>query len=381
MARPKKDNARAIMYKVRLNETENRMLTEASEYAASPKSEVFRSALQDYHRRIQKNQSKQALSNAASDMSVACGNGIINIRVGAIILKDTRILMVRNYLSGYFYSVGGRIKFGETAEEAVVREVFEETGVRMEIDHLGFIQENYFIGDSPSKMGKEIYELGYYFYMKVPEDFEPVCNSITEDGQTEYLEWVSPNEPGTIFPKFFRTELDITDRSVKHKVKDDRFYIRPFTKNDLESLHELLSDSEVMKYLEPPFTRKQTERFLKSQGLAASPRILAVDDKNHSFIGYVIYHDYDETSKEIGWVLKKEIWGHGMASLLTKQLVAMAASEGKDTVIECVPEQLATRGIAKSHGFRKVGENNGLLIYRRERNGAITIRSTMTHRS
>ena len=368
MARPKKDNARTIMYKVRLNETENRMLTEASEYAASPKSEVFRSALQDYHRRIQKNQSKQALSNAASDMSVACGNGIINIRVGAIILKDTRILMVRNYLSDYFYSVGGRIKFGETAEEAVVREVFEETGVRMEINHLGFIQENYFIGDSPSKIGKEVYELGYYFYMKVPEYFEPVCNSITEDDQTEYLEWVSPNEPRTIFPEFFRTELDITDRSVKHKVKDDRFYIRQFTIEDLGSLHELLSDQEVMKYLERPFIRKQTEHFLKSQGLAASPRILAVDDKDRSFIGYVIYHDYDDTSKEIGWVLKKEIWGHGMASLLTKQLVAMAASEGKDAVIECVPEHHVTRAIAENHGFRKVGESGGLDVYRRKRN-------------
>ena len=82
----------------------------------------------------------------------------------------------------------------------------------------------------------------------------------------------------------------------------------------------------------------------------------------------MIYHDYDDASKEIGWVLKKEIWGHGMASLLTKQLVATAAAEGKDTVIECVPEQQATRVIAEKHGFRKAGENNGLLIYRRERN-------------
>lgn len=368
MARPKKDNARTIMYKVRLNETENRMLTEASEYAASPKSEVFRSALQDYHLGIQKNTSKQALSNAASDMSVACGNGIINIRVGAIILKDTRFLMVRNYLSDYFYSVGGRIKFGETAEEAVVREVFEETGVRMEIDHLGFIQENYFIGDSPSKMGKEIYELGYYFYMKVPEEFEPVCDSITEDGQTEYLEWVAPDEPRTIFPSFFRTELDIHDRSVKHRVKDNRFYIRKMITGDLEPLHALLSDPEVMKYLEPPFSHKQTERFLKTQGLAASPRILAVDDKDHNFIGYVIYHDYDNISKEIGWVLKKEVWGHGMAGLLTKQLVAMALSEGKDTIIECVPEQQATRSLAEKHGFVLAGNRDGLDVYRRKRN-------------
>ena len=58
----------------------------------------------------------------------------------------------------------------------------------------------------------------------------------------------------------------------------------------------------------------------------------------------------------------------GMASLLAKQLVAMAASEGKDAIIECVPEQLATRVIAETHGSRKVGESSGLDIYRRNRN-------------
>ena len=123
----------------------------------------------------------------------------------------------------YFYSVGGRIKFGETAEEAVVREVLEETGVQMEIDHLGFVQENYYIGDYPGKIGKEIYELRVYFYMKVPEDFEPVREHL-RDGQTEFLEWVSPDEPMTIYPDFSGTELDIAKCSVKHMVKDDRIY-------------------------------------------------------------------------------------------------------------------------------------------------------------
>ena len=86
------------------------------------------------------------------DMSVPCDDGMINIRVGAIIMKDGKILMVGNKMHPeYIYSVGGRIKFGETAEEAVVREVFEETGVHMEVDRLGFVHENYFIGDSPAK--------------------------------------------------------------------------------------------------------------------------------------------------------------------------------------------------------------------------------------
>lgn len=53
--------------------------------------------------------------------------------------KDDRFLMVENDRFDHLYSVGGRIKFGETAEEAVVREVFEETGREMGIDRLGFI--------------------------------------------------------------------------------------------------------------------------------------------------------------------------------------------------------------------------------------------------
>ena len=92
-------------------------------------------------------------------MCVPCEEGIINIRVGAIILKEDRFLMVRNDQADYIYSVGGRIKFGETAEEAVIREVEEETGTRMKIDHLGFVQENYFIGDTPPRLGKVYYEI------------------------------------------------------------------------------------------------------------------------------------------------------------------------------------------------------------------------------
>ena len=50
------------------------------------------------------------------DMCVACDDGILNIRAGAIIMKDGKILMVGNGRD-YLYSVGGRVKFGETAEE------------------------------------------------------------------------------------------------------------------------------------------------------------------------------------------------------------------------------------------------------------------------
>ena len=112
--------------------------------------------------------------------TVPAGGGILNIRAGAVIMKNGRILMVTSGDEGYFYSVGGRVRFGETTEQAVLREVEEETGCRLEIDRLGFVEENYFYADVPSKMGKLIYEISFYYYMITPPDFEPVCGSFTD---------------------------------------------------------------------------------------------------------------------------------------------------------------------------------------------------------
>lgn len=156
------------------------------------------------------------------DMCVPCEEGILNIRVGAIIMRDGKLLMVGNERSDYLYTVGGRIKFGETAEEAIVREVLEETGVKMEIDRLGFVHENYFYGDAPTNLGKLIYEISFFFYMKVPQDFAPISESFTEDQSKEYLKWVCLDEKIKMYPTFFKTELRKSSDTVKHFVSDER---------------------------------------------------------------------------------------------------------------------------------------------------------------
>ena len=157
-----------------------------------------------------------------SDCTVRIDDGFINIRVGAIIMRDKEFLMVGNERQDYLYSVGGRVKFGETAEEAVKREVFEETGVRMEVDRLGFIHENFFYGDYEKKQDRLIYEVSYFFYMKVPKDFEPKCKSFTDDHFKEKLVWVTAESEVTYYPEFFRTELKNPSNYVKHIVTDGR---------------------------------------------------------------------------------------------------------------------------------------------------------------
>ena len=45
----------------------------------------------------------------------------------------------------------------------------------------------------------------------------------------------------------------------------------------------------------------------------------------------------------------------------------MAAAEGRDAVIECVPQQEATRRIARRYGFVCEGLEGDLLVYRLRR--------------
>jgi 8-oxo-dGTP pyrophosphatase MutT (NUDIX family) len=76
------------------------------------------------------------------DITVRVADGKFNYRVGAIIIDSGELLMVKNSGASFYYTVGGRIQFGESAHEAVLREAFEETNIRLEIDMLAYVHEN-----------------------------------------------------------------------------------------------------------------------------------------------------------------------------------------------------------------------------------------------
>lgn len=143
--------------------------------------------------------------------------------------------------------------------------------------------------------------------------------------------------------------------------------IREMVPEDLLPLHRLLSDPEVMRYIEPPYTPKQTRAFLEDAGMTEPRRVWTVTDAEDEFLGYVIFHDYDEDSMEIGWVLRPEVRGRGIAKRLTEMLTERAFAVGKNAVIECDPEQAVTKHIAASLGFVFRGTEDGLDVYEKRR--------------
>lgn len=161
------------------------------------------------------------------------------------------------------------------------------------------------------------------------------------------------------------------DRQERRKKKDvlcttERLVVRRFVQSDLKELYKLLSDPEVMVFLEPPYTYEQAERFMWEAALTELPLVYAVEDREEQFLGYVIYHGYGKDSVELGWVLKPSVWDRGYASELTRGLLKESEGRYTSAIIECVPRQEATKAIARKNGFCYMETKDGCEIFQKE---------------
>ena len=120
-----------------------------------------------------------------------------------------------------------------------------------------------------------------------------------------------------------------------------RCITRSFALADAEELNKTLSDQEVMKFIEPPFTLEQTKEFIEDAGLCTPPLVYALLWKEtNTLIGHIIFHLYEEDSYEIGWIINRNYWNLGIATEVTQALILYAKELGAQScVIECEPEQ------------------------------------------
>ncbi len=155
-------------------------------------------------------------------------------------------------------------------------------------------------------------------------------------------------------------------------METERLRIRALRAEDAEALYAVLSDAAVMRFIEAPFTLRQTADFIARVNAASPPLARAVIWKESgALIGQLIYHPYDSESWELGWILHREFWGRGIAGELTAAVIEDAERKKiPELVIECDPAQSVTRRLAEKHGFRYTGREGGLAVYHRRMENA-----------
>lgn len=137
------------------------------------------------------------------DLSLMTNEGRLNIRVAAVIVDGDKILIEQG--DGVPFSVcpGGRINFDETAENAIVREIYEELGVRSKVARPLYVHQNFFDMD-----GMRNHELCFFFLL---ETGLSACGNPTflgRDNSSKYS-WVSFDELQNVpfYPLFLKKTI------------------------------------------------------------------------------------------------------------------------------------------------------------------------------
>jgi len=108
---------------------------------------------------------------------------------------------------------------GEKAEDAVVREVFEETGVHYEIDRLAVIHENFFTDSSEFFKDLNCHEIALYFLMKAKGNQDLNSDNYTQ-GVRENMVWIPIDDldKHTVYPIFLKKYLSKEHQGIEHIV-------------------------------------------------------------------------------------------------------------------------------------------------------------------
>ena len=142
------------------------------------------------------------------DFRTKVGNTVFGVRATALIVKDNRLLVVED--EDGFYTIGGAIQVNESTEDAVVREVREELGVKAQAGQLAFVVENRF-----EQAGVHYHNIEFHYLVDLLED-APL--TMQEDEKMQPCEWIDLDQLQNIqlVPAFLKTALPNWDGQLRH---------------------------------------------------------------------------------------------------------------------------------------------------------------------
>ena len=150
------------------------------------------------------------------DISIFINNAKLNIRTAVIIETENGYIFEKDMLYGFYVIAGGRIKINESSEEAAIREIYEELGIKIEKLKLKSIVENFFVYDD-----KKYHEICFYYRYKTNEKIKLPQGFFSLNKEEM--------EHNTIKPKILYEIIDCENEEIKHYV------INEYQDNNMEN--------------------------------------------------------------------------------------------------------------------------------------------------
>lgn len=148
------------------------------------------------------------------DISFKDGQNRFRYKACAIIIEENAVAFMTNPDEDYYYPLGGAVQLGETSEQAVQREILEETGQDYEIDRLVCIHENFFHQDTGRLAGLDCHEISFYYLMTSKGKQFPSLST------QETVHWIPLSEldEHVAYPDFLPSLLPKLEEGIQHIV-------------------------------------------------------------------------------------------------------------------------------------------------------------------
>ena len=142
------------------------------------------------------------------DFRTKVENTVFGVRATALIVQNHKLLVTKD--KGKYYTIGGAIQVNERTEDAVVREVREELGVKAQAGQLAFVVENRF-----EQAGIHYHNIEFHYLVDLLEDAPLIMQ---EDEKSQPCEWIDLDQLQNIqlVPAFLKTALPDWDGQLQH---------------------------------------------------------------------------------------------------------------------------------------------------------------------
>ena len=142
------------------------------------------------------------------DFRTKVGNTVFGVRATALILQNRKLLVTKD--KGKYYTIGGAIQVNESTEDALVREVREELGVKAQARQLAFVVENRF-----EQAGVHFHNIEFHYFVDL---LERAPLTMQENAKQLPCRWIALNQLHTVplKPTFLKTVLPEWNGQLRH---------------------------------------------------------------------------------------------------------------------------------------------------------------------